>query len=350
MNKIRVTVRELVELVGGEARGNCDREITGVSSIEEAAPGDIVFAESPRHIRMAADSEASAIICPLGANATGKAEILVRDPRRAFAQILELFAAVPKIEPGIDPSSHIGDDFHCGQDIVVQYGCHIGSNVTLGDRVNIHPLVYVGDDVTIGSDVEIHPQVAVYGKTVVGDRVAIHSGSVIGSDGFGYVKVDGKHQKIPHIGKVVIGDDVEIGANATIDRARTGSTKIGSGTKIDNLAHIAHNVKIGENSIVVALVGIAGSVTIGNNVILAGQVGVKDHVRIGDDVVVTACAGVIGDLPDGACVAGFPARDYHEQMRAYAAQQRLPEMMKLVRSLADRVADLERRLSESGPP
>ena len=149
---------------------------------------------------------------------------------------------------------------------------------------------------------------------------------------------------------MVIGDDVEIGANVAIDKARTGSTQIGSGTKIDNLAHIAHNVKIGENSIVVAQVGIAGSVTIGSNAILAGQAGVKDHVRIGDNVVITACAGVIGDLPDGACVAGFPARDYREQMRAYAAQQRLPETIKLVRELADRVADLERRLSEGGPP
>ncbi|MDO8585829.1 MAG: UDP-3-O-(3-hydroxymyristoyl)glucosamine N-acyltransferase [Armatimonadota bacterium] len=344
---MRTTVRELTELVGGELRGDGDCEITGVSSIEEAMPGDVVFAQDARYLRVAAASAASAIVGPADARNTGKPLILVDDPKYAFARILELFAPRPRTEPGVHPSACVQSDLRCGQDVSIQFCAYLGANVVLGDRVNISPHAYIADNVTIGSDVVIHPFVAIHQGVVIGDRVTIHSGSVIGSDGFGYVMVDGiGHKKIPQIGNVIIGDDVEIGANSAIDRARTGSTEIGSGTKIDNMVHIAHNVKIGRNCLVVALVGIAGTVTIGDGVVLAGQAGVKDNVQIGDGVVVAARAGVIGDVPKGARVSGFPARDHCEQMRATAALQRLPELLKLIGRLGDRIAALEGQKTE----
>jgi UDP-3-O-[3-hydroxymyristoyl] glucosamine N-acyltransferase len=340
---MRTTVRELAELLGGKVRGDGGCEITGVSSIEEAALGDVVFAEDPRYLSAASASRASAIICPLDARNTGKPLICVDEPKYAFARALAMFAPPSGIEPGIDPSARIGDSFAHGGEVSIQYGSFVGNNVSFGDRVSVFPLAYIGDDVTVGSDVIIHPFAAIHKGTVIGDRVTIHSGSVIGSDGFGYIVVGGKRHKIPQIGNVVIGDDVEIGANVAIDRARTGSTEIGSGTKIDNLVHIAHNVKIGKNSLVVALAGVAGSVTIGEGVTLAGQSGVKDHVRIGNNVVVAARAGVIGDLADGARVSGFPARNHCDQMRVLAALLHLPELLKSVTDLQDRVDSLEQR-------
>lgn len=343
---MRTTVRELSELVGGELRGDGDCEITGVSSVEEAAPGDLVFAQDARYLRLAASSPASAIVAPAGSRNTGKPLILVNDPRYAFARILELFAPARKAPTGIDPTVHIGDDFRHGNDLSVGFGAFIGANVTLGDRVTIHPRVFIADDVRIGSDVTIHPMAVIHRGIVIGDRVTIHSGAVIGSDGFGYVTVEGSHHKIPQIGNVVLGDDVEIGANSAIDRARTGSTEIGSGTKIDNLVHIAHNVKIGRNCLVVALVGIAGSVTIGDRVVLAGQTGVKDHVTIGDDAILAARAGAIGDIKSGTCVSGFPARDHNEQLKISAAMHRLPDLLKLVSQLQTRVDALEGRKPE----
>ncbi|MDO8683859.1 MAG: UDP-3-O-(3-hydroxymyristoyl)glucosamine N-acyltransferase [Armatimonadota bacterium] len=347
---MRTTVRDLAELVGGELLGDGSCEITGVSSIEEAMPGDLVFAQDPRYLRQAAESAASAIVAQQGARNTGKPLILVEEPRYAFARILEMFGPTSKVEPGIHPTAHTGEIFRSGENVSIQYGCYIGDNVTLGDRVHIHPLSHIADNVTIGSDVVIHPFVCIQQGAVIGDRVTIHSSSVIGSDGFGFVMVDGVQRKIPQIGNVVIGDDVEIGANVTIDRARTGSTEIGAGTKIDNLVHVAHNVKIGKNCLIVALTGIAGSVTIGDGVVLAGQSGVKDHVRIGNNVIAAARAGVIGDLEDGARVSGFPARSHCEQMRVSAAMLRLPDIMKLVAKLEKRIAVLEGRSAEDGEP
>jgi UDP-3-O-[3-hydroxymyristoyl] glucosamine N-acyltransferase len=338
---MRTTVRELSELVGGELHGDGSCEITGVSSIEEAMPGDLVFAQDSRYLRAAGASAASAIVAPPTSRNTGKPLILVEDPKYAFARILQVFAPSVRVSPGIDPGAHVGSGFNSGIDVSVQFGSFIGENVTMGDRVTISPHAYIADDVKIGSDVVIHPFVAVHQGVEIGDRVTIHSGTVIGSDGFGYVMVDAAHQKIPQIGNVVIGDDVEIGANTAIDRARTGSTIIGSGAKIDNLVHIAHNVKIGRNCLVIALVGVAGSVNIGDGVTLAGQAGVKDHVDIGDNVVVAARAGVIGDIAPGSQVSGFPARDHREQMRATAAMHRVPELLKQISRLEERIAALE---------
>ena len=192
-----------------------------------------------------------------------------------------------------------------------------------------------------GENCVIYPNVVLHDDTVIGNNVVIHSGSVLGTDGFGYMFIEDRHYKIPQIGRVIIGDDVEIGANVTIDKARTGSTHIGRGTKIDNLVHIGHNCDIGEHSVIVAQVGISGSVQVGRGVILAGQVGIKDHVRIGDGAIVGAKSGVMGDIPAGAFVSGYYARPHQNQMRQGALVEDLPRMRKRMRELEKRLALLE---------
>ena len=338
------SLKELAEMVGGELTGSPDLPISGAADITDAEEGDIVFAESPKHLEEAVASRASAVIAFEGANDSGKPIVAVRSPRYAFAQILTVFSPERRREPGIHPSSIVGSDTAIGEDPSIGPNVYIGRNTTIGRNVFIHPFVYIGDDVRIGDDCVLYPFASILDRTELRDRVTIHSGTVIGSDGFGYTKVGHEHYKIPQIGHVVIGDDVEIGANCTIDRARTGVTEIGRGTKLDNLVHVAHNVRIGEDCIIIAQVGISGSVKIGNEAVLAGQAGIKDHVTIGDGAILCARSGVIGDIEPGAFVSGYPARDHREQMRLYAAEQRVPALLKTVKDLEKRIKSLEDRM------
>jgi UDP-3-O-[3-hydroxymyristoyl] glucosamine N-acyltransferase len=177
--------------------------------------------------------------------------------------------------------------------------------------------------------------------TILGSGVIIHSGTVLGADGFGYLTIQGRHRKVPQIGHVIIGDDVEIGSNVTIDRAKTGATRIGRGTKIDNLVHIAHNCQIGEDCIIIAQVGLAGGVEVGNHAIIAGQTGVKEQVKIGAGAVIGAQTGVMGDVPAGAFVSGYGARPHKETLRAQAAANHLPDLIKKVREMERRLKELE---------
>jgi len=338
------TLKELAELVGGEICGDPGTLITGAADISDAGPGDVVFAESPKHLAEAMRSNASAIISGPDAKSDAKPLIKVSEPRYAFARVLEAFSTVTQPEPGIHPTSCIGEGVSLGEGVSVGYNVYVGNDVVLGNGVVLHPFVCIKDGAKLGDQCVIHPFVSIYERVEIGNRVIIHSGSVIGADGFGYTKVGDRHYKIPQIGTVVIGDDVEIGANVTIDRARTGRTEIGRGTKIDNLVHIAHNCTIGENCIIVGQVGMSGSVRVGNRVIIAGQAGIKDHVSIGDDAIVCARSGIIGDIPANSFVSGYPAGPHREQMRMHAALQRLPELLKQVRDLEQRVRELEKDL------
>ncbi|MDI6827239.1 MAG: UDP-3-O-(3-hydroxymyristoyl)glucosamine N-acyltransferase [Armatimonadota bacterium] len=338
---ITKTLGEIAELVGGEACGDLNTIITGAADISDAREGDIVFAESQKLMTEAEQSAASAIITSFEISGDSKPVIRVQNPRYAFARVLEAFSPAVEREVGIHPSAYIGQNVAIGERVSVGFNAYIGRDVVLGDDVTICPFAYIGNFVHIGDGCTIHPFVSIYDGVTIGKRVTIHSGSVIGADGFGYTRVGDRHYKIPQIGTVVIHDDVEIGANVTIDRARTGKTEIGSGTKIDNLVQIAHNCTIGENCIIVAQVGLSGSITVGNRVILAGQAGLKDHITIGDDAVICARSGVIGDISPGAFVSGYPARSHKEQMRIAAATQKLPELAKLIRELEKRVKALE---------
>jgi UDP-3-O-[3-hydroxymyristoyl] glucosamine N-acyltransferase len=337
---IPLTVRELAKRVAGNVEGDDKALIVGVSSIEEAESGDIVFAENDRFLSQAEKSNASAIIAFLDATTPDKPLIKVDNPRYAFVKILELFAPKLSATAGIHPTAVVGESMDLG------VGASIGANVFIGDKVKIGartivlPGAFIGECCELGEDCIIYPNVTINHKSLIGNRVKIHSGTVIGADGFGYTRVGDKCYKVPQIGIVEIEDDVEIGANCTIDRSKTGSTTIGARTKIDNLVHVAHNVKIGTDCILVAQVGVAGSVQLGKGVVLAGQAGIKDHTTIGDGAMVMAQAGLFGDVAAGEVVSGYPARPHRERLRQDAHSANLPEYVKRLRHLEKRNAEL----------
>lgn len=343
METARITVNDLAREIDGTVDGDGSLYITGVASLDEASLGDLVLADTESNLLHANDSAASAVIVSFSAPKSSKTLIRTNNPRLAFAKALALFATETNPTPGIHNSAIIGERLLCGQDVSIGCGCFLGDDVCLGNRVVIHPQTYIGNGVTIGDNSIIYPGVCILQGTTIGSNCKIQSGTVIGADGFGYEYDGESYIKIPHIGVVAIGDNVDIGANVTIDRAKTGRTEIGSGTKIDNLVHIAHNVKIGRDCIIAAFTGIAGSVKIGDGVIFGGQAGVKDHVSIGKASKIAARAGVIGDIPGGTVVSGFPARDHHEEKRAQAYIRRLPEMARKIKELEDELNEIRNR-------
>lgn len=240
---------------------------------------------------------------------------------------------------GIDLTAVIGENVCIGEDVSIGAHAIIEDSAEIGARSIIYPGVFIGEGVKVGDDVIIYPNAVLYEGTILGNRVIIHAGVVLGSDGFGFATVNGKHIKIPQVGNVVIEDDVEIGANTAIDRATTGVTKVCRGTKMDNLIQVGHNVIIGEDCLVVGQVGIAGSTHIGDRVILGGQAGIAGHLKIGDGSVVMAQTGVIGNLPENSQVFGTPDRPHKEKMRIEASLSRLPELIRIVRRLEKKLED-----------
>lgn len=336
------TLQEIAELVGGTVLGETDQEISGITNIEDAGPGQITFAVPP-HLDKAAACAAAAVIIPDTVTQFSKPAIRVANPRVAFIRLLELFTPPTVVERGVHPAAIVGANVKLGCNVAVMACAVIGDNVSIGDNTVISPHVTLGENVIIGADTIIYPNVAVYPCCVLGSRVIVHAGTVIGSDGFGFVTVGGRHHKVPHVGNVSIEDDVELGANVTIDRGTTGSTIVGRGTKIDNLVHLAHNVVVGENCFLVAFTGISGSARIGNNVTFAGQSGSAGHLTIGDNCVFAAKSGVIGNVPANSFYAGFPARPHREWLRVEGAQQKVPDLLKKVRDLEKRLAEMEKK-------
>lgn len=335
------TVGELAALIEGSVEGDENTRISGISNIEDAQDGDITFAENEKLLNSAVGSRASAVIAPSTIRSVDKTLIRVKNPKFAFAQVLRIFAPEPKLYRGIHPTALLGENVVLSDNVSIHANAVVGDNVRIGSNSVIYPFVYIGDNVVVGDNCVIYPHVVLHNDSEIGNSVVIHSGSILGTDGFGYMFIENRHHKIPQIGRVIVEDDVEIGANVTIDRARTGSTRIGAGSKIDNLVHIGHNVTVGRNCVIVAQVGVSGSVEIGTGVILAGQVGVKDHVKIGDGTIVCAQAGVIGDLPRGSFVSGPQARPHQQELRAQAVHGRLPDMQRRLREMEQRLAKLE---------
>jgi UDP-3-O-[3-hydroxymyristoyl] glucosamine N-acyltransferase len=342
---MRKTLREIAKLINGEVVGDDSIVITGVAGIKEAREGEITFLANPKYFPLIDKTGASAIITSRELETAPKPIIRTQNPSLAFAKVISSFAPSGVIHPkGIDPTAKLGKDVSLGKDVAVGSYVVIENNVSIGDNTIIYPGCYIGHHTKIGTNTLIYPNVSIREQITIGKCAIIHSGTVIGSDGFGFETIDGVHHKIPQIGTVEIGDDVEIGANVTIDRARFDKTVIGSGTKIDNLVHIAHNVVIGKNSIIVAQVGISGSTTIGSNVTLAGQVGIVGHIDIGDNAVVMAQAGVTKSLPGQDSYWGTPAKPLDVVKHVNACVQNLPRLYKLVDELKKKIEELEAKL------
>ncbi|GIV11116.1 MAG: UDP-3-O-acylglucosamine N-acyltransferase [Fimbriimonadales bacterium] len=336
------TLAQLAEQVQGMARGEAELRIASVGGIEDVPAGGLTYAEDARRLQEALASPAAAVLTKPNLNPsgdTGKSFLLHPMPRLAWAKILALFSPFRTPEPGVHSTVVMGAACELGDEASVMPYVVLGERVKIGARVQIYPFCYIGDEVEIGDDTVLYPHVTLMPRVQIGKRVIVHAGAVIGGDGYGYVPYEGAHHKIPQIGRVVIEDDVEIGCNTTIDRATTGETRIGKGTKIDNLVQIAHNVQVGEHCLLVSQVGIAGSSRLGHHVILAGQVGVKDHVQIGDNAVVGAQGGVSKNLPANGVYWGTPAIAHREWLQALAHLYKLPE-------LAKRVEELEKKLKE----
>jgi UDP-3-O-[3-hydroxymyristoyl] glucosamine N-acyltransferase len=334
---------ELAKVVGGEVLGDSGIRIEGVAGIREASKGEITFLANPKYESFLASTEASAVIASGNGNFTG-AVIKVDNPYLAFLKVVTLFAEGPldKYPRGVHSTAVISDSAQIGADASIGAYVVIGDRVRIADRATILPLVSINEDVVIGDDCLIYPHVTIREKSEIGSKVIIHSGVVIGSDGFGYAKEGCQHQKIPQIGIVRIEDDVEIGANTTIDRATTGVTLVGHGSKIDNLVQIAHNVIIGEYSLLAAQVGVSGSTELGRNVVLAGQAGLVGHIKIGEGAMVGAQGGVTKSIPADTSVSGYPAREHSVAKKIYAASTRLPGLLKDFRDLQKRVETLEK--------
>jgi UDP-3-O-[3-hydroxymyristoyl] glucosamine N-acyltransferase len=332
----------LALLVNGELKGDPDTDILGVAGIHDVKEGEITFLSDAKLLEECARSKASCVIVKDFIPAMDKPQIAVKNPQYAFAQLLQHFFPRPLFAMGVSSLAFISPSAIVEKDVSIHPFAHVSDNVTIGRNTVLYPGVCIGEGTVIGNGCTIYANVTIREKVAVGNRVIIHSGSVIGSDGFGYVWEGGRHYKIPQVGGVIIGDDVEIGANVTIDRATTGNTLIGRGTKIDNLVQIAHNVTIGEHSIIVAQVGIAGSSEIGNFVTLAGQVGVPDHVKIADGCIIGAQAGVLGNLSKGIYI-GSPAMPHRDWLKSTALFARLPELNKRIKELEEKITILERR-------
>lgn len=320
---VQTTVTALAGLLGGTVEGDGARTLTGIAPIPRAGTNDVTFAESEKHCAAAASCAAAAVIVPVNALIAGKTLIRVANPRVAFANALAFFHPPRRYPAQIHPTAQIAGNVKLGRDVFVGEYAVIRDGAALGDRTVVEAQCFVGEGVMLGEDCRLLPGVKLYPGIRAGHRVVIHAGSVIGSDGFGYVQDGGRHVKVPQTGTVILEDDVEIGANVTIDRGTMDATIIKAGTKIDNLVQIAHNVTIGESSLIIAQVGIAGSCQIGKNVILAGQAGVADHVTIGDNSVVGGQGGVIGDLPAGSVVWGTPAQPRQDELRQKALLRKL---------------------------
>jgi len=340
-------LKDLAQRLECRLDGDGELDITRVSGIEQAGPGDLTFFANPKYAAELRTTRASAVIVGPGAEGAPCATLQNANPYLAFARAVELFnpRAVPPA--GVHRLADVSPSASIAPDASVAAFVSIGDDARVGARTILYPHVVIGAGARIGDDCVVHARASIRERVQIGNRVVIQDGAVIGSDGFGFAhRADGTHHKIPQVGDLVIEDDVEIGANAAIDRPAVGETRVGAGTKIDNLVQIAHGVKIGRDVLLAAQVGIAGSTTIEDRVTLAGQVGVAGHLTIGKGVVATAQSGIPNSVEPGAFISGYPAIPNREWLRASAVFRRLPELKKLLGELQRQLDDIDRRLGE----
>jgi UDP-3-O-[3-hydroxymyristoyl] glucosamine N-acyltransferase len=339
-----MTLGEIAAALGATLEnGDPVTEITGVAGIEEASSGQITFVANPKYAATARTTTASAIIVSEDFPAVTCALLRSKNPYLCFARAIDLFYQPPRYAPGIHPTAviaptaSVSSDAHIGSYVVIEEGA------TIGDHAVLLPHVVIYRNARIGNNFFAHAHAIVREDCVLGDNVVLQNGAVVGSDGFGFAR-DGDHwEKITQSGPAVLESDVEVQANACIDRASVGETRIAKGVKIDNLAQVGHGSAVGEHTLLCAQVGLAGSTVVGENVIIAGQAGVAGHCHVGDNVVITAQSGTHGDIPNGSMVSGSPAFDHKQWLRAVNAFAKLPELAKAVRELRRRSSDDEER-------
>ncbi len=346
-----MTLLEITDAIGIKLPANADPAfpISGASSLEDAQPGEIAFFEHPKYLRALRTTRAGVVLVPPTFDeALAAITLRVTSPTTAFSTILEKLAPPADFNPpaGIHPTAVVHPSAEIDPTACLHPCAVVEAGVKIGPRSSIGAHAFIGRDSRIGADCVIHPHAALYRRTVLGARVIIHSSAIIGSDGFGFRLVDGRHQKVAHRGHVQIDDDVEVGAGTTIDRARFGRTWIQPGTKIDNLVQIAHNVVIGPHCLIIAQTGISGSARLGKYVILAGQVGVVGHVEIGDQVVVAAKSGVSKDTPAGQQLMGMFGVPMKEARELVAHYHRLPKTAAKIKALEQELAELKSLVGE----
>ncbi|KGO94697.1 UDP-3-O-(3-hydroxymyristoyl)glucosamine N-acyltransferase [Flavobacterium subsaxonicum] len=328
---MKFTAEQIAGILEGDIVGNPQAEVHKLSKIEEGEAGSITFLANPKYLPYIYTTQASITIV----NRTFEPEneilttlIKVDDAYKAFSKLLEYYNEVKLMKSGIEQPSVLSDNVTYGDNLYLGSFCYVGKNVKIGNNVKIYPNTFVGDNVSIGNNTILFAGVRVYSETEIGNGCTIHSGSIIGSDGFGFVpNEEGIYSKIPQIGNVVIEDNVDIGSCTTIDRATMGSTIIKKGVKLDNQIQIAHNVVIGENTVIASQTGVAGSTKIGSNCIIGGQVGIVGHITIGNNVRIQAQAGVAKSIPDGEMIQGSPSMGYSDFSKSYVHFRNLPKIV-----------------------
>jgi len=330
---------QLAEKIGARLVGDGNAEVKAVASLQQAGAGEVSFVGNLRHAGLVSQTQAQAVIVPQDFKTPSSAALLyVADVDAALEKALQVFAPpMDSVPVGVHPCAQVSPSAALAAEVAIGANVVIGENASIANGTVISPGCVIGRDVRIGKNCYLWPNVVINWGCVLGNNVIIHANSTIGTDGFGYRLVDGRHHKIPHIGTVLIEDDVEIGANSCVDRAKFGRTVVGRGTKIDNLVMIAHNVRIGEHCIIIAQTGIAGSSRLGNYVILAGQCGISNHVNIGDRAMIGAKSGIFGDVEEGAKVMGIPARSFTQFYRDVSWVARLPEIAKEIKKLQKQI-------------
>ncbi len=326
--------------MGGSLVGDGATPISGVASLADAGPSDVSLYADPRYRRELASTKAGALVTREPLSELAIPQIVHPDPFLALAALVDLFHPRPSHAPGIDPRAFVSPSAKVAADVTVYPFASVEEGASVGARAVLYPGVFLGPGASIGEDTVLWPNVTIREGCRIGNRVVIHAGAVLGADGFGFARREGKFVKIRHVGIVVVEDDVEIGANAAIDRGTLGRTLIRRGVKIDNLVHIAHNVEVGEDSAMAAQVGISGSTVIGKRVLMGGQVGLVDHLEVGDDAVLIAQSGVIGDVPKAATLSGYPARPHREVLKAAADLRGLDRLKERLKRLEEEVREL----------
>ncbi len=332
-------LQELAELVGGRVVGDPDLEIRRLAAFDEAGEGDITFVTRASYARRLDQTRASAII--LAAEApVSRSQLVCANPYLAFARILTFFEVERPRPLGIMDGARVDPAAEIAEEVTIHPGCHVAAGVRIGRGTVLHPNVVLYPEVVLGEDCVLHAGVVVREKCRLGDRVIVQPNAVVGSDGFGFAPDGERYEKIPQVGIVVVGDDVEIGAGTCIDRAALGETRIGEGSKLDNLVQIGHNVQVGPHTVMAGQTGIAGSTVIGRHCTFGGQSGTAGHIRIGDNVTVAGKGGLASDTEGNQVLSGVPAMPHKEWLKASLAYRRLPEMHRELGRLKKDVAAL----------